>query len=137
MQGNNSLKHLIDTVAMVLSKHKRILFAYLYGSTASEGKGNDIDLAVYIKAQENPHQLSADLKIELHKETGLLPDTFDVRILNDLNEHSDIFGLLYLKSVLETGQVLIDREPDVRSDFLERYGSRYRECEGLIKEVLA
>ncbi len=130
-------KHLIDAVAKDLSKHDRILFAYLYGSTVSKGKGNDIDLAVYLKAHENPHQLSADLKIDLHRETGLAPDTFDVRVLNDLNEHGDIFGLLYLKNVLEGGQVLIDREPDVRSDFLERYGSRFRECEGLIKEVLA
>ena len=130
-------KHLIDAVVKVLSKNNRILFAYLYGSTVSEGKGNDIDLAVYLKAHEDHYQLSADLKIDLHKETGLTPDMFDVRVLNDLNEHGDIFGLLYLRDVLEGGQVLIDREPDVRSDFLERYGSKFRECEGLIKEVLA
>lgn len=130
-------KSLIDEIVKVFAKNDRILFAYLYGSNLAGCEGNDIDIAVYMNTPENPHQLSADLKIALHKETGLAPDTFDVRILNDINERADVFGLLYLKNVLEGGQVLIDKEPDVRSDFLERYGLRFRECEGLIQEVLA
>jgi predicted nucleotidyltransferase len=133
-KGHNNL---IGAIVKILSENDRILFAYLYGSTLSGCKGNDIDIAVYTKAPEDPHQLSADLKIALHKETGLAPDAFDVRILNDVDERADVFGLLYLKNVLEGGQVLVDKEPDVRTDFLERYGLRFRECEGLIQEVLA
>lgn len=127
----------INAAIKVLSENDRILFAYLYGSTLSGGKGNDIDIAVYTKADEDPHRLSADLKIALYKETGLAPDAFDVRILNDLTERADIFGLLYLKNVLEGGRVLVDKEPDVRLAFIERYGFRFRECEGLMQEVLA
>jgi len=135
----NKVRHkdFVNAVVKVLSENDRVLFAYLYGSALSGDKGNDIDIAVYTKADEDPHRLSADLKIALYKETSLLPDAFDVRILNDLNERADIFGLLYLKNVLERGRVLVDKQSDVRLDFLERYGLRFRECEGLIQEVLA
>ena len=129
-------KDFLNSTVKVLSENDRVLFAYLYGSTLFGDKGNDIDIAVYTKADEDPHRLSADLKIALCKETGLAPDAFDVRILNDLNKRADIFGLLYLKNVLEGGRVLVDKKSDVRLDFLERYGARFRECEGLIQEVL-
>lgn len=134
---NEQHNDFISAAVKVLSVDERILFAYLYGSSVSGEKGNDIDIGVYTKANEDPHRLSADLKIAFHKETGLTPDAFDVRILNGLNKRSDIFGLLYLKNVLGDGRVLVDKVPDVRSDFLERYGLRFRECEGLIQEVLA
>lgn len=135
--GKKRHNDLISAIIKVLCEDDRILFAYLYGSTVSGSKGNDIDIAVYSKVPEDPHQLSADLKIALHQETGLSPDAFDIRILNDLDEHADVFGLLYLKNVLEGGRILVDKEPDVRTDFLERYGLRFRECEGFMQEVLA
>ena len=128
--------NLSNSLIRVLSENDGALFAYFYGSMLSEDKYNDIDIAVYMKADENPHRLSADLKIAFSRETGLEPDVFDIRILNDLDERSDIFGLLYLKNVLEDGQVLVDKKSDAHSDFLERYGVRFRECEGLMQEVL-
>lgn len=128
---------IIDSIVRVLSEDERVLFAYLYGSVADRGEGNDIDIAVYSMKHADFHQLSADLKIALHKKTGLPPDIFDVRILNGLAEHGDVFGLLYLKNVLSENQLLIDRDPEGRSDFLERYGLRFRECEGLMQEVLS
>jgi len=127
----------IDSIVKVLSEDERILFAYLYGSAAEYGRGNDIDIAVYSAEHEDFHQLSADLKIALHRKTGLSPDTFDVRILNGVAEHGDLFGLLYLKNVLSENRLLIDRDPEGRSDFLEQYGLRFRECEGLMQELLA
>lgn len=128
---------LIDSIVKVLSEDDRVLFAYLYGSAADSGAGNDIDVAVYSAEHADCHQLSADLKIALHKKTGLSPETFDVRVLNGVAEQGDIFGLLYLKNVLSENRLLIDKDPDSRSDFLERYGLRFRECEGLFQEVLA
>ena len=100
-------------------------------------KGNDIDIAVYSATDADPHKLSADLKVNLHKKTGIAPDSFDVRILNALVERGDIFGLLYLRNVLQEGRILVDKNPKARGDFLERYGTRFRECEGLMQEVLA
>ncbi len=130
-------KELIPAVIQELSQDDRVVFAYLYGSIAEDGIGNDIDVAVYSQSDSDPHLLSADLKIVLHRETGLPPDIFDIRIINRLAEEGDIFSLLYLRRVLSTNFLLVDKNPDIRSDYLERYGSRYRECEGLIHEVLA
>lgn len=129
---------IVADIVATLNREARVAFAYLYGSTAREGKtGNDVDIAVYAVEGSDAHQLSADLKIALHKKTGLAPEVFDIRIINDLKDHGDLFGLLYLKNVLTTNHLLVDRDPEARADFLERYGLRYRECEGLFQEILS
>jgi uncharacterized protein len=128
---------LSEPITRVLVGDQRIVFAYLYGSMVSEGKGYDIDIALYPVSQADAFSLSLDLRIDLQKATGLAPEIFDVRILSEVIEKGDIFGLLFLKNVVESGRILVDNNPDVRTDFLERYGRRYRECEGLVQEVLA
>jgi predicted nucleotidyltransferase len=127
---------LVDDIIYTLSKDQRVVFAYLYGSSAAEGVGNDIDIAVYSIEQGDPHKLAADLKVALHKKTGLIPDRFDIRIVNGLFEYGDIFDLLYLRNVLTRNRLLIDRDFARRTDLLERYGLKFRECEGLIEEVI-
>jgi len=125
-----------DSIIAVLSEDHRVLFAFLYGSVAETGQGNDIDIAVYVASNVDFYELSADLKIALHKKIGLSPDVFDLRVLNGVAERGDVFALLYLKNVLGNNRLLIDRDPETRSEFLERYGIRFRECEGLMQEVL-
>jgi len=127
----------MDALVRVLSENDSVVFAYIYGSVLAGDGANDIDIAVFANTDSDPNQLSADLKVSLHNETGLSPDVFDVRILNAVSEHGDLFGLLYLKNVLEDGKILVDKNPGNRADFLEQYGLRFRECEGLIREVLA
>ena len=90
----------IDTIIEILDKDDRVLFAYLYGSAAGEEEGNDIDIAVYAKEMLDNHRLPADLKVSLHKATGIPPDDFDVRVLNPVIDSGDIFGLLFLRNVL-------------------------------------
>ena len=131
-KNSNILNPIID----VLSADERVIFAYLYGSAAHGKEANDIDIAVFSTEDENPYVLSSDLKIALYKKTGLPPETFDIRILNGLIENADLFGLLYLKNILSDNQLLVDKSPDIRSHFLERYSFSYRECEGLFQEVL-
>ena len=126
----------IQVVISALSEDSRVLFAYLYGSVAARQEGNDIDIAIYAIPHADHHQLSADLKIALHKKTGLSPETFDIRVINELAEQGDIFGLLYLKNLLSSNRLLIDKDPDTRADFLYRYGLRFRECESLMQEVV-
>jgi predicted nucleotidyltransferase len=132
-----SRNNLIEEITRAVFHDRRIVFAYLYGSFCSGDQGNDIDIAVYSIKDEDPHQLAADLKIDLYHRTGLPPDRFDVRVLNDFDEHCDLFALLYLKNILESGRLLVDKSPDLRANFLELYGTRFRECEGLIQEILA
>ncbi len=139
IQNNNAagFSQLIHILPRVLGRDPRVVFAYLYGSLARGESGRDVDIAVYAKDMDNPFQLSADLKHDLYLETALGTDAFDIRILNSLDRQSDLFGLLYLKSLLTQGILLVDKDPEIRAGFLERYGTRYRECEGLIKEILA
>jgi predicted nucleotidyltransferase len=132
-----SNEKLTKKIVKVLSRDDRVVFAYLYGSVVSEGKGNDIDIAVFAENQADPSDLSLDLKIDLHKKIGRPPDDFDVRIVNEIIEKGDIFALLYLRNVLEIGRLLVNKDRDIHADFLERYGLKFRECEGLINEVLA
>lgn len=127
---------LINAVSEVLSGDRRVLFAYLYGSFAELGEGNDIDLAIYALEPAEPYGLSADLKIALHKKTGLPSETFDIRIVNDVAKIGDAFGLLYLKNVLDANRLLFDRDSVARADFLERYGSRFKECEAFMQELV-
>jgi len=129
-------QQIIDTVREVIADDSRVEFAYLYGSYVGDEEARDIDIAVYASRGIMPHGLAADLKIALSRRTGLPPDGFDIRILNEVLGSGDLFGLLYLKRVLTTGILLFDRRPDTRTDFIERYGMKYRECEGLMAEVL-
>lgn len=132
-----SNEQMVDALVKLLARDDRVIFAYLYGSMAREGKGNDIDVAVFPASRTDPDLLAVDLKINLHSQTGMPPDVFDIRILGNLIEKGDIFSLLYLRSVLDGGRILVDKDRDLRADFLERYGVKFRECEGLIQEVLA
>ena len=128
---------IIDTINTAMCENERVLFAYVYGSYAESGRGNDIDIAVYAAEGEDIFKLSTDLKVALHEETGLSPDHFDVRILNGLAEHGNIFALLYLQNVLNGQRLFLNRDPNAHADFLEHYGTRYRECEGLMQELLS
>lgn len=128
---------LIDRIIDTLVKDTRVIFAYLYGSMAKDGAGKDVDIAIYSSEEATSHELAADIKIALHLKTNISPDLFDIRIINGLLDHGDIFSLLYLKNVLACNRLLVDRDFGIRTDFLEKYGLKYRECEGLIEEVIA
>jgi len=127
----------LKAIRTVLAENPAIVFAYLYGSSKDSVVYNDIDIAVYSKEDSNPLSLSADLKIDLSENTGRPPDRFDVRVINHLLQKGDLFALLYLREVLSCGTLLTDNDFQLRSDFIEAFGMKYRECEGLIAEVLA
>ncbi len=128
---------LLKTIRQVLSQNPSVVFAYLHGSATSTVEYNDIDIAVYATAESDPFRLSADLKIAFADRTGTSPDTFDVRVVNHLLRIGDIFSLLYLKDVLGYGELLIDKNFQVRGLFIETFSMKYRECAGLIAEVCA
>jgi predicted nucleotidyltransferase len=127
----------LKAIRTVLAENPAVVFAYLYGSSKEALVYNDIDIAVYSKEDSNPLSLSADLKIDLSENTGRPPDGFDVRVINHLLTKGDLFSLLYLRDVLNDGIVLADHDFEERAKFIEAFGMKYRECEGLIAEVLA
>jgi predicted nucleotidyltransferase len=127
----------LTAIKASLTENPSVVFAYLFGSSKDSDSYNDIDIAVYATADSSPLQLSADLKIALAEQTGQAPDRFDVRVINHLLEKGDLFALLFLRDVLSAGELLTDNDFQQRSAFIEAFGMKYRECEGLIAEVLA
>ena len=138
-QGNRMqiISRHLETIKQGIARDDRIVFAYLYGSALEDTGARDIDIALYARDGVDPFLLSADTALGLSTDTGIPPDDFDIRVINDVVEHGDVLGLLYLRTVFQQGMLLHDKDPDLRGDVLERFGYRYRECEGLIQEVLA
>ena len=138
MKENNPAIPDLSIIRRVLSADSRAIFCYLYGSFLEDpAKARDVDIAVYSSPGTDPFVLSADLKISLYRATGVPADRFDVRVINEVVAKGDLFGLVFLRRLFMTGVLLLDRDMDKKGDFLEAYGMKYRECEGLIGELLA
>jgi predicted nucleotidyltransferase len=128
---------MVNVITNVLKQKPSVVFAYLYGSSMESDSYNDIDIAIYAIPESDPFRLSADLKLALAEKTGKSPDLFDIRVINHLLTKGDLFSLLYLKEVLSLGSLLIDNNFSERAAFIEAFGMKYRECQGLIAEVCA
>jgi predicted nucleotidyltransferase len=117
----------------VLDERPGLVFAYLYGSFTREEPFQDIDIGVYIANPDvNPYALSAELKGRLSsrlRDQGIdLPaDRFDVQILNEA-------PFTFMKRIFSEGVLLVDRDPGLRTDLIEKVSRKYRECAGLLLE---
>jgi hypothetical protein len=77
--------------------------------------------------------ISSDIKTQLSrraKKEGLkvTADEFDVRILNEA-------PFTFLKRVFQEGTLILDRDPDLRTDLIEYVSRKYRECAGILAEA--
>ncbi|MFB3887353.1 MAG: nucleotidyltransferase domain-containing protein, partial [Thermodesulfobacteriota bacterium] len=117
-----------------LERDEQVIFAYVYGSFVKEQSFRDIDIGVYIKnSEENPLVVSADMKTRLSRavrreDMDFTADQFDVQIIN----HAPF---TFLKRVFKEGKLLVDRDPELRTDLVEYVSSKYRECAGLLAEA--
>jgi predicted nucleotidyltransferase len=125
---------LLNLLKKVLAEDERVIFAYVYGSFVKEQSFRDIDIGIYVKNfEENPFVVSSDLKTQLSCETkrgnmDFIADQFDVQIIN----HAPF---TFLKRVFKEGILLIDHDPELRTDLVEYVSSKYRECAGLLAEA--
>ncbi len=120
----------IQPVINVLEKDTRVFFAYLYGSIIHEEQYGDIDIGAYISDIDESIGVSSDLKVALSVATGISPDKFDIQIINTAD------NLFFLQHVLN-GQLLVDKNPDLRGNFIESFSMRYRESEGILREAFS
>ena len=113
----SSLKQIIQDV---VQENPRIIFAYLYGSVVESETFKDIDIALYAsQGGADALPLEADTQIALSERTGLSPDFFDVRVINNAPVDFAI-------TILTKGKLLFSRNEDLRSDYIERAASTYR-----------
>jgi predicted nucleotidyltransferase len=94
----------------------------------------DIDIGIHIKnPEENIFVTTSDLRTELSRysrEEGvnLTADQFDVKVINDA-------PFTFLNRIFKEGKLLIDLDPDLRTDLIEHVSVKYRECAGLLAEA--
>jgi predicted nucleotidyltransferase len=117
-----------------LTQDERVVFAYVYGSFVKEQSFRDIDVGIYLKSsEENPFVISSEIKTQLScifkkEKIDLTADQFDIQIIN----HAPF---TFLKRVFKEGILLIDHDPELRTDVVEYVSSKYRECAGLLAEA--
>ncbi len=130
------MKPVIEMIKKILLDDRRIIFAYLFGSFLKKEDFNDIDIGIYCMedALENPFEVTSDLKISLSKATDLLPDSFDITIINYLFSSDRMHSLLILGDVFD-GLLLVDRNPFLRTDLIERVSAQFTESEGILQEI--
>ncbi len=117
IETSSSKDKIQEKTASILKDEDNILFAYLYGSIATDRftEDSDIDIGIYCseKVYDNlyPERLSSKL------EKGFDRD-FDVRILNDRN-------LIFLHQVLKNGELLFSKDDRKRVEFETEVYDRY------------
>jgi len=127
-------ERIISAVKSVLESDHRPVFAYIYGSFARAEAFRDFDVGIYLRdPAENPFAVSFDLKERISRSlrgagVEAPADLFDVTILNNA-------PFTFLKRIFVEGVLLIDRDPDLRTDLIEYVSIKYRECAGLIIEA--
>ncbi|RLE00975.1 MAG: hypothetical protein DRJ11_10695 [Candidatus Aminicenantes bacterium] len=127
---------LIKGIKKVLLSNSEIIFAYIFGSFKESETFNDIDIAVYCSEAtlRNPFAFTSDLKIELSQVTGYYPDIFDITIINYCNNSERADSLLILYEIFN-GTLIIDKNPELRTDLIEKISARFRESAGILAEA--
>ena len=99
-----------------LEKQSQILFAYLHGSVLSTNTPRDIDIAVYLYAddfdqlsREGEINLSFAIPLEMDLE-NLLSHKVDLHVLNRA-------PLSFRFRVITDGIIILDKDSNLRSDF--------------------
>jgi predicted nucleotidyltransferase len=131
--SKNQRNTIISIISKIIEKERKIIFAYLYGSFATESViSNDIDIAIYTEEIENPFAFQVDMKIAISEELrknkiDISPDEIDLRIINDATYD-------FVIDVLEKGILLVDKLPEIRTAYIEKISLQYRLNEIVLAE---
>ena len=112
-----SREQIVVKVKEELQKRSEIVFAYLFGSFVDEQEFRDVDVALYVRKGSIPDDgvwYSIRLSLDLEKAIG---HSVDVIIMNTAPDH--------LIHRISKGQVLLDRDEDLRTDFVTAAWKRY------------
>ena len=127
-------ERILSLIKEVLARDGRVIFAYAYGSFVKEESFRDVDIGIYVKnPEENLFVITGELKTELSRHSkkeglNLTADRFDVKVINDA-------PFTFLNRVFKEGILLIDHDPDLRTDLVEQVSMKYRECAGILAEA--
>ncbi|MEW6441458.1 MAG: nucleotidyltransferase domain-containing protein [bacterium] len=127
---------ILESIRRVLLQETSVVFAYLFGSFVKEPAFRDLDIGVYLRPGADPLFTLSDVRMKLSRATGMAADIFDLHLINEVLEKGDLHALLVLGRIIETGILMVDKDFDLRADFIDRYSLKHRENEVLFDEVL-
>jgi hypothetical protein len=118
----NQLSNFLD------KKHREVFALYLFGSFISKKSFSDIDLAVLINKEiGDPFSYESGLEYALQI---LIGKPIDLRILN-------YAPISFCYTVIKTGIVMLDKDPNQRSDFESRVIRQYLDFEYFQRRYLS
>jgi len=101
-------KEIVKTISICLSQHDEIFAAYIFGSFITQEAFADIDLGVLLRhGYEDLLEYEIELESKLEK---LVKFGIDVRVLNKA-------PISFAQNVIRHGQVIVNTDPNRRSDF--------------------
>jgi len=115
---------MIEKIRKVLSREKKVEFAYLFGSFVKSRKyAHDIDIAVYVKGRI-PADFERKLALKLEEAVG---KAVDVVVLNDK-------PILLTGEVLRSSKLIFSKNEKLRVRFETEKISEYLAFNELMKE---
>jgi len=102
-----------ETLKDSLASQKEVVFAYIHGSFNNYKKNlpfHDIDVGVYVSGLDEKQSVYYSLDLS-DRFSSLLKVTVDVRVLN--------FAPVTFSYHVIRGQLIVDKDDDIRSEFME------------------
>jgi hypothetical protein len=105
---------IVNTISALLARYEDINSAYLHGSFLSAKTFGDIDLGLLVThTPGNIIEYETNIEIEIEGQVNI---PVDVRVLNNA-------PVSFVQNVIRGGKLVLDKQPNVRSDF-ESYSLR-------------
>ena len=98
----------VAALSSCMQQHGEIYAAYLFGSFVTEETFADVDLGILLK-HESEDILDYEIELESKLER-LARFRLDVRVLNRA-------PISFAQNVIRYGRLILDKEPNMRSDF--------------------
>lgn len=115
----------LNRAAEVMANHPEVVFSYAHGSFLQAGPYRDMDLVVYLTEPLPPSRFRYEDALELELSQALALDfPVDVRIANGTP--------LPFQHHAYQGQLLFDRNPDLRATVLSHIAARYLDIKPIL-----
>jgi uncharacterized protein len=109
----------LQRISGFLEQDQSILFAYAYGSFLEPSRFRDLDIAVFMMPDNpplRPYVYEIDIETAIIQRLDI-PFPVDVRFMNSAGISLQYHAL--------RGRLLVDRNPDMRSEIMTRIASLY------------
>ena len=123
LQMKHSLTHIqkesiLEDIASALKRHDEIILAYVFGSFIHCDTFSDIDIGV-LTGEDIDACLDFELNLEIEIE-DIVNYPMDVRVINNA-------PLSFCQNVIRHGRVILERDADMRADFMGKILKEYFE----------